>query len=98
LGIDPNELGSPMSAAVSSFLAFAVGALIPLLPWFFAAGTVALALSIGLSTVTALAVGAALARFTGRSMPRSALRQWLLAAVPATITFILGSIVGVGVG
>jgi len=98
LGIDPTDLGSPLGAAVSSFLAFAVGALVPLFPWFFGAGDAALVASIVLGTLTALGVGAALARFTGRSMARSATRQFLLSAVPAAITYALGSIVGVGLG
>jgi VIT1/CCC1 family predicted Fe2+/Mn2+ transporter len=98
LGIDPNELGSPLKAAVSSFLAFAVGAVIPLLSWFFTSGGAALAVSIVVSVFTALAVGAALGRFTGRSLARSAARQLLFAAVPAAITYALGAAVGVGVG
>ncbi|MDQ3978426.1 MAG: VIT1/CCC1 transporter family protein [Actinomycetota bacterium] len=98
LGIDPNELGSPLKAAVSSFLAFAVGALIPLIAWFFTTGAAALTVSIVVSGLTALAVGAALARFTGRSLARSALRQLLFAAVPAAITYGIGAMVGVGVG
>ena len=98
LGIDPKELGSPMGAAASSFAAFAVGALVPLLPWFFGGGTAALVASIILGSITAVTVGAALARFTGRSMGRSAGRQFLLSAVPAGITYALGNIVGVGLG
>ncbi len=98
LGIDPNDLGSPMGAAVSSFLAFAVGALVPLVPWFFGGGDGALAASIVLGAITALLVGAALARFTGRPVTRSALRQFALSAVPAAITYALGSVVGVGLG
>ena len=97
LGIDPNELGSPFKAAVSSFLAFAVGALVPLAAWFFTTGAAALAFSIVLSGLTALAVGAALARFTGRSAPRSAVRQLLFAAAPAAATYAIGAVVGVGV-
>jgi VIT1/CCC1 family predicted Fe2+/Mn2+ transporter len=98
LGIDPNELGSPLGAAVSSFLAFAVGALVPLLPWFFASGTAALIASIVLGAITAVVVGALLAGFTGRPVARTALRQLLFSAVPAAITFALGAIVGVGLG
>ncbi|MFN2504461.1 MAG: VIT1/CCC1 transporter family protein [Acidimicrobiales bacterium] len=98
LGIDPNSLGSPWSAAVSSFLAFGLGALIPLLAWLFSSGGAAIAVSIVLSGVTALGVGAALARFTGRSVIRTSVRQLLFAAVPAAITYALGSAVGVGVG
>jgi VIT1/CCC1 family predicted Fe2+/Mn2+ transporter len=96
LGIDPNELGSPLGAAVSSFLAFAVGAVVPLLPWFFSGGGAALAVSIVLGALAALSVGAALAGFTGRSVVRSALRQLLFAAVPAAITFAIGAAVGAG--
>lgn len=96
LGIDPNALGSPTAAAASSFVAFAVGALVPLAPWFFGGGTAALVVAMVLSGLSAVAVGAALARFTGRSLPRTAARQLLLAAVPAAVTYGLGSLVGAG--
>ena len=98
LGIDPESLGKPVAAAVSSFLAFAAGAMLPLLPWFFGGGTAALVASVILGVVSALAVGAALAGFTGRSMVRSAGRQLLWSAIPAAVTFAIGSVVGVGVG
>ena len=99
LGIDPSSLGKPVSAAVSSFLCFAVGAVIPLIPYFFTEGTAALVTAIVLGAIAALAVGAALARFTGRSVARSASRQLLLSAIPAAITYALGAAVGVsGVG
>ncbi len=96
LGIDPKALGSPGGAAVSSFLAFAIGAVVPLFPWFFGGGTAATVASIVLGSITALLVGAALARFTGRSVVRSSTRQFVLSAVPAAITYALGSIVGAG--
>ncbi|HYX44942.1 MAG TPA: VIT1/CCC1 transporter family protein [Acidimicrobiales bacterium] len=96
LGIDPGELGSPVAAAVSSFLAFATGALIPLLPWFFGTGTAAIIASVILGGVAALTVGSLLARFTGRSVLRSALRQLMWSAVPAAVTYAIGSAVGVG--
>jgi VIT1/CCC1 family predicted Fe2+/Mn2+ transporter len=98
LGIDPKELGSPMGAAVSSFIAFAIGALLPLVPWLFTRGGLALALSIMVGAVAALAVGAALARFTGRSIARSASRQLTVAALAAGVTYVVGALVGVGVG
>src|SRR6478609_857319 len=56
LGINPNSLGSPIGAAVSSFFAFAIGALLPLLPWFFASGDVAIVASIVLGALGAIAV------------------------------------------
>lgn len=95
LGIDPQELGSPVVAAVSSFLCFAVGAILPLLPWFFMSGGGAVVASIVLGAIGSLAVGIALARFTGRSVARSAVRQLLWAAVPAAITYGVGSLVGI---
>ncbi|HEX8771844.1 MAG TPA: VIT1/CCC1 transporter family protein [Acidimicrobiales bacterium] len=97
LGIDPNSLGSPVAASISSFLCFAAGALLPLLPWFFASGTGALVASVILGLFGSLAVGGSLARFTGRSVTWSAARQLLVSAVPAAITYGLGSLVGVGV-
>ncbi|HWC12551.1 MAG TPA: VIT1/CCC1 transporter family protein [Acidimicrobiales bacterium] len=96
LGIDPGDLGSPVAAAVSSFLAFAAGALIPLLPWFFGSGAAAIAAAVVLGAVSALTVGALLARFTGRSVARSAFRQLIWSAVPAAVTYAIGSAVGVG--
>jgi VIT1/CCC1 family predicted Fe2+/Mn2+ transporter len=98
LGIDPTSLGSPVAAAVSSFLAFAAGALLPLLPWLFNSGGGSIVASIIVGVVSALGVGAALAGFTGRSAMRSAFRQLLWSAVPAAVTYGIGSAVGVGVG
>ncbi len=96
LGIDPNELGSPLGAALSSFLAFAAGAVVPLVPWLAGSGAAAAAGSVVLATVAAFAVGVALAHFTGRSAWWSALRQVGIAAFAAAVTFALGSLVGVG--
>jgi VIT1/CCC1 family predicted Fe2+/Mn2+ transporter len=97
LGIDPNALGSPQGAAISSFFAFAVGALIPLLPWFFGSGTAAVVASVVLGALAAIVVGALLARFTGRSIIFSASRQFAIAAVAAGVTVVVGKVVGVGV-
>lgn len=97
LGIDPNSLGRPVAASVSSFLSFAVGALVPLLPWFMGTGTAAIVATVALGVITSLLVGGALARFTGRPLARSAGRQLLVSAVPAAFTYVLGSVVGVGV-
>ena len=95
LGIDPSELGSPVAASVSSFLSFSVGAIVPLVPWFVGGGTAAVVASIVLGVLAALAVGAALARFTGRPVAPSAFRQLALSAIPAAITYALGSVAGV---
>ena len=97
LGIDPGELGSPIGAATSSFAAFAAGAVLPLLPWFFGGGRGATLASIAIAASAALLVGIALAAFTGRSTVRSAVRQLLFAAAPAAVTYAVGSAVGVSV-
>jgi VIT1/CCC1 family predicted Fe2+/Mn2+ transporter len=96
LGIDPTETGRPLQAAVSSFVAFAVGAFIPLLPWLFASGTTATLWSVVLGGVAAFTVGAALAIFTGRSWLWSAGRQLLISGVAAGITYGIGHAVGSG--
>lgn len=99
LGIDPDSLGRPVRAALSSFVTFSIGASIPLVPYFFGTGTAAMVAAIVLGVVAALFVGAALARFTGRPMGRSAGRQLLFSAVPAMVTYAIGSAVGVsGIG
>lgn len=98
LGIDPNDLGSPIGAAVSSFIAFSVGALAPLIPWFFGRGPAAVAASLVVAVVFAVGVGGAIARFTERPLWYAAGRQLIFTLVPAAITFAIGSAVGVGVG
>ena len=97
LGIDPNELGNPVFAAMSSFFAFALGAVLPLLPWFFGGGNGAIVASIILGVVGAVLVGGALALATSRSILRGSLRQLVFVAAAAAITFGIGSAVGVGV-
>ncbi|MGD1052535.1 MAG: VIT1/CCC1 transporter family protein [Candidatus Dormibacteria bacterium] len=97
LGIDPSRTGSPTGAALSSFVSFAIGALIPLLPWFFATGWGAVLVSIGLGAVAAVAIGAAIGYFSERSVVHAALRQLLITAGAAAVTFGVGRVVGVGV-
>jgi vacuolar iron transporter family protein len=98
LGIDPNALGSPIRAAASSFVSFAIGALVPLLPWFFGGGRAYVVASVVLGALGAVAVGAALARFTGRSVVRSAARQLLLSAVAGAFAWGIGTALGVSTG
>jgi VIT1/CCC1 family predicted Fe2+/Mn2+ transporter len=95
LGVTPGSTGSPRDAALSSFGSFCIGALVPLLPWFFASGTVAVVTSIVLGALMSLAVGVAVAAFTGRSRVRTAARQLLIAAVAAAVTYGVGTAVGV---
>ena len=95
LGLNPGDLGSPWTAAISSFLAFAIGALIPLLPFLFARGTGGLAASAALSAAALGGVGATISLFTGRSAWRSALRMVLIGGGAAVATYLISSLVGV---
>jgi VIT1/CCC1 family predicted Fe2+/Mn2+ transporter len=97
LGIDPSELGAPVHAAVSSFGAFAVGAVVPVLPWFFLRGGAAVLTSIVAGIVAALVIGILLARFTERPVVPSAIRQLVIAALAAGVPYAIGSLVGVTV-
>jgi len=98
LGISPQHLGSPVQAALSSFFTFALGAFIPLLPWLFAKGTGAIVASVALSAVAAIAIGVVLAAFTHRPMLRSALRQLIITALAAAVTYGVGRAIGTGAG
>ena len=66
LGLDPSQLGSPWAAAISSFIAFALGAVAPVLPHMLTSGALAFALSIGISGGMLLSVGALIAILTGK--------------------------------
>lgn len=94
LGIDPGSLGSPITAALSSFVTFGIGALLPLIPWIVGSGTGATLWSIAIGCVAALAVGAALGMLTGRSSVRSAIRQLAVAAIAAGVTYGVGRLLG----
>lgn len=94
LGIDPGQLGSPLGASASSFLAFALGALLPLVPWFVLASTAATIASVATGALAAVAIGVSLGAATGRSRLRPALRHLLVAAAAAAVGYALGSTVG----
>jgi vacuolar iron transporter family protein len=92
LGIDPSELPSPLTAAGASLATFAVGALIPLLPYLL--GYNSLWAALGLAAVAAFVGGGLVARLTDRPFLRGALRQLLLGAAAAGITYLIGYAVG----
>jgi VIT1/CCC1 family predicted Fe2+/Mn2+ transporter len=96
LGINPEETGNPFQAAGSSFVMFALGAFVPLIPWLITEGTTATMWSVILGAVGAFAVGAALAHFTGRSWLWSAGRQLLISGIAAVVTYSVGSFIGAG--
>jgi vacuolar iron transporter family protein len=95
LGVDPEAPGSAARAAVSSFLSFSVGAILPLFPWFFVQGSAAVIASVIIGAVAALALGAAIGAMAGRSVVGTALRQLAVAAVAAAVTYTVGSLLGV---
>jgi VIT1/CCC1 family predicted Fe2+/Mn2+ transporter len=96
LGVDIHELPSPVTAGVSSFLAFSIGAFIPLLP--YALGATTLWPALVLSLVALFGVGVLVSRVTVRSWLFSGARQLLLGGVAAGITYLVGSWVGAGIG
>jgi len=99
LGIDPEALGgSAWVAAGTSFCLFALGAIVPVLPFFVASGSPAILASIVVSAAALMIVGVAITVVTGSSALRSGLRQVVLGLVAAAITFGLGSLVGSALG
>jgi VIT1/CCC1 family predicted Fe2+/Mn2+ transporter len=92
LGIDPDDLPSPRTAATASFAAFTVGALIPLSP--FLLGFPVLAAALVISGVAAAVGGAALAKLTGKSMLVGGLRQFTAAFLATGIAFEIGHLIG----
>ena len=96
LGIDPDELGgSARTAALTSFLLFAFGALFPVLPYLVASGAAAFAASLALSGLALFGIGAAITLFTGRPVWRSGGRQLLLGLGAAGLTYVVGRALGV---
>jgi VIT1/CCC1 family predicted Fe2+/Mn2+ transporter len=99
LGINPDELGgSAWVAAATSFFLFALGAIVPVLPFLFASGTGAIVASIIISAAALMLVGAAITIVTGSSVLRTGGRQVLLGMAAAAITYGLGALVGKAVG
>lgn len=96
LGIDPHDLPSPALAAGSSFLSFAVGAILPVLPYLLGAGTVVPALVVSLLAL--FACGAIVSRVTARSWWYSGLRQLVLGGLAAAVTYGIGAAVGTSLG
>ncbi len=95
LGINPEDLGgSAWEAAGTSFLLFAVGAIIPLLPFFFTHGTTGVLWSAGASALGLFAIGAAITLMTGRNAFWAGLRQVLIGVAAAAVTYFLGHLVG----
>ena len=98
LGLNPDELGSAWGAALSSFVAFVLGAIVPVMPYIFFSNPTALILSVGLSGLALFGVGAALSIFTGRYWLYSGVRMLLIGGIAAVVTYLVGRVVGVSTG
>ncbi|MBK8498938.1 MAG: VIT1/CCC1 transporter family protein [Flavobacteriales bacterium] len=98
LGINAEELkGSAWEAAITSFFLFAVGAILPVIPFFLTGGTNAILISVGLSAAGLFVIGSAITLFTGRGVWFSGMRQVLFGLAAAAITFGIGKLIGVSV-
>ncbi|KNE83571.1 MULTISPECIES: VIT1/CCC1 transporter family protein [Streptomyces] len=95
LGVDPGDLPSPAIAAVSSFGAFAVGAVLPVLPYLLGAEQLWPAVLLALAGL--FLCGSLVARVTARSWWYSGLRQFILGGAAAAVTYGLGSLLGTAV-
>jgi vacuolar iron transporter family protein len=98
LGLNPDELGSPWGAAISSFFAFAVGALLPVLPYLLLSGAHAFYGVLATTGISLFGVGAALSLFTGRSALAGGMRMLLIGASAGTATWFIGKGLGVALG
>jgi len=97
MGFNPDELGSPWVAAGSSFVLFTVGALAPLVPWFFGGGLLSLVLSVVFTGVGGLIVGGYIAVSSGKNIIYGALRQLGIIIVASIVTYGVGYLFGVSV-
>ena len=98
MGINPNELGSPWTAAASSFLLFTAGAIVALAPWFFTGGNTAAILSITFTSIGGLAVGGYVSNSSGSNVAKGAIRQLLIIILASVVTYGVGYWFGVAVG
>ena len=97
LGLDPSELGSPWSAAISSFFAFVVGAIIPVLPYLMTTGKSALLASAAVSALALFGIGAVLSVFTARGPLMSGIRMLAIGLLASAITYSVGWLLGISV-
>ena len=96
LGLNPDELGSPWAAAISSFVSFLIGGTIPLLPWLLDMQASALELAFALTGSALFLVGASLAFFSGRSMLYGGMRMLLIGSAAGGMTYWIGGLLGTG--
>ena len=96
-GLNPDELGSPMTAAVTSLGYFAAGAAVPLVPWFLTEGTAAKLLSVVLTAAASLVVGGVVGRSSDKPPLPAALRQLAIVVAASAVTYGIGKAFGTAV-
>lgn len=94
VGLNPDELGSPWIAAVSSFALFTLGALAPLAPWFLSQGTIAMWWSVILTAIGGLVAGGYVAFTSGKSLWFGAVRQFFIVVLASVVTYGVGVAAG----
>ena len=87
LGVNPDELGSPWTAALSSLALFTLGSLVALAPWFFMGGTTAAIISVAFTALVSIGVGAYIARSSGKNLAYGAARQFLIVLAASAVTY-----------
>lgn len=97
LGLNPSELGSPWGAAISSFVSFSIGALIPVIPFIFGIYRWNLLIAVCLAGVSLFTVGGLLSLFTNRSALMSGLRMFCIGMAACGLTYFVGSLIGVSI-
>jgi VIT1/CCC1 family predicted Fe2+/Mn2+ transporter len=98
LGINPEELGgSALEAAATSFILFALGAIVPLFPFLILTGIPAIVASLVVSTLGLFVIGASITLMTGRSVFFSGIRMVLIGLGAALVTFTIGKLIGVAI-
>jgi VIT1/CCC1 family predicted Fe2+/Mn2+ transporter len=95
VGMDVRSIGSPASAALGSFLAFVMGAIVPLIPYLLFKGSVAFGTSLIASLIALFVLGLGISRLTGRNPLFAGLRQLMLGGTAAIVTFAVGTLIGV---
>ena len=97
LGLTPDAIGSPIGATVSSFVAFVIGAIIPIIPYLLGSDSLAFTLSAVLSALALIVVGALVAAGSGRNLAWGGAKMLMAGGLAAAVTFGIGNLVGVAI-
>jgi len=95
LGLNPDDLGAPWGAAMSSFTAFSAGSMVPILPFLFAPGSSPIIFAALMTAASLFIVGAVLSLFTGRGAVYSGLRMVLVGGAAGVVTYSIGRLLGI---